>query len=573
MNITASIKLIEVEGIKIPLLYGFLKPRILLPLNIQDSLSHSEIEHIFLHELAHHKRRDVLTAWLTTILQILHWFNPVIWFAFLRIRIDRELACDELTLTRLGAEQSQAYGQTIISLLQKISTEYRLPVTVGILETKTDLKRRLTMIAQFKKLSGWWTALALVLLAVLGFFSLTEARKAIEELKPLATEIRITIRSDNYVKMDQSLVPVDSLAQKLNEHRFDENSIIALIPTENVSFNNYFQVQQQLQLVSIQKIKCINTKTGKSIIFPQYNFEDMEPFLRPDFNPLFSFNENGKYGYRNRNREVVIEPQFEQARSLTGVLGAVKLNSKWGFINRKGEFVVEPQFEDAHSFHDEMGEVKLKGKWGFIDTTGQIVIEPQFDSVYQFNEGYAGVRINNKWGFIDKTGKFLTAPIYGRTVEIRNGLTYDRAGEFRDGLAAVKLNEKYGFINTKGETAIGFNFDDADSFWDGLAKVRINGKYGYIDQKGTFVIEPLYSDADSFSEGLAAVRQGNDKYGYIDKRGKFIIEPQFDAAWAFQHGLARVIIFENPELNIKGQGFLVDRAGNILHNSQRKQQK
>jgi len=50
--------------------------------------------------LAHLKRRGIYLGWLTSLLQILHWFSPIIWFAFYRMRADWELACDALVLTR-----------------------------------------------------------------------------------------------------------------------------------------------------------------------------------------------------------------------------------------------------------------------------------------------------------------------------------------------------------------------------------------------------------------------------------------------------------------------------------------
>jgi len=93
--------------------------------------------------------------------------------------------------------------------------------------------------------------------------------------------------------------------------------------------------------------------------------------------------------------------------------------------------------------------------------------------------------------------------------------------------------------------------------------VQIDGKYGYINQTGNFIIQPQFEDADSFSEGLAAVRI-NGKYGYIDKTGQILIEPQFDHATEFMAGAALVTIFENPELNIKGQGISIDKAGNVI---------
>ena len=184
MKISSSIKLVEAKSLKIPLLYGLIKPRVLLPVNTKYSLSQKELEYIFMHELAHHKRHDILIAWITALLQIFHWFNPVIWYAFFRMRSDRELACDESILSSIGIEKSKAYGKTIILLLEHISQKNYFPVTVNILETKKDLKRRLTRIAQFKKRSYIWSLIPLILLVSLGSLSLTDAKKPTDSLKP-----------------------------------------------------------------------------------------------------------------------------------------------------------------------------------------------------------------------------------------------------------------------------------------------------------------------------------------------------------------------------------------------------
>ena len=53
------------------------------------------------------KRGDISIALLTTILQIVHWFNPVLWFAFYKMRLDREKACDELALSKLDLKKGQ----------------------------------------------------------------------------------------------------------------------------------------------------------------------------------------------------------------------------------------------------------------------------------------------------------------------------------------------------------------------------------------------------------------------------------------------------------------------------------
>jgi beta-lactamase regulating signal transducer with metallopeptidase domain len=93
MHVKQYVELVRLKQIRVPALYGILKPKILLPDKVAASFKMDDLKNIFYHELAHLKRRDVLTAWITTILQICHWFNPAIWFAFFRIRMDRELAC------------------------------------------------------------------------------------------------------------------------------------------------------------------------------------------------------------------------------------------------------------------------------------------------------------------------------------------------------------------------------------------------------------------------------------------------------------------------------------------------
>ena len=88
MKISRNILLIEMDGIRIPVLFGILKPKILLPQNFIAQMTRDQIKHIFLHEFVHYKRKDVLVSFVTKLLQILYWFNPISWFAFYRIRID-----------------------------------------------------------------------------------------------------------------------------------------------------------------------------------------------------------------------------------------------------------------------------------------------------------------------------------------------------------------------------------------------------------------------------------------------------------------------------------------------------
>jgi beta-lactamase regulating signal transducer with metallopeptidase domain/Tol biopolymer transport system component len=168
MGVQSLVVVVPSDQIKTPGLFGFVRPRLLMPREILDTATTEEMRYVFLHELAHLRRHDIYLGWLTSLLQVLHWFNPLIWFAFYRMRADRELACDALVLTRTGQDKSQEYGGAIVELIRHFSRSRRLPAMAGIIENKSQLKRRITMISQFKKNSYQWSPLAVVLIVMLG---------------------------------------------------------------------------------------------------------------------------------------------------------------------------------------------------------------------------------------------------------------------------------------------------------------------------------------------------------------------------------------------------------------------
>ena len=114
MGLRVPVTLVETPAVGSPSLFGFVRPRLLLPVGLTRDFSQEELRYVFLHELSHIKRQDILTGWLMTALQILHWFNPLVWLAFHRMRVDRELACDALALSYAKEEENQPYGRTII---------------------------------------------------------------------------------------------------------------------------------------------------------------------------------------------------------------------------------------------------------------------------------------------------------------------------------------------------------------------------------------------------------------------------------------------------------------------------
>ncbi|MBI4661042.1 MAG: PD40 domain-containing protein [Verrucomicrobia bacterium] len=176
IGVNRVLPIVQSRAVASPALLGFIRPWLLLPEGMAERFTPQELRLVFLHELAHLKRRDIAVNWLMTLLQVLHWFNPLVWIAFSRIRADRELACDELALSHAPEADRQPYGQTMIKLLESFARPTAIAGLVGILEDKQQMKRRIAMIAEFTKTSRWSALAPAMLLLSLGMSTLTDAQ-------------------------------------------------------------------------------------------------------------------------------------------------------------------------------------------------------------------------------------------------------------------------------------------------------------------------------------------------------------------------------------------------------------
>ena len=171
MKIHTVLGVIITDKVKSPALFGYIRPRLLLPPGILEKLNEDELTYVFMHELGHLKRHDIGVSWLITLLQIFNWFNPLAWLAFYQMRIDQESACDASVLSRIKPTQSADYANTIIGFLEKFCQNRQLPALAGVMESKSQMRRRIAMITYYKRFSRKMTLAAFALLISVGFIS------------------------------------------------------------------------------------------------------------------------------------------------------------------------------------------------------------------------------------------------------------------------------------------------------------------------------------------------------------------------------------------------------------------
>jgi beta-lactamase regulating signal transducer with metallopeptidase domain len=92
---------------------GVIKQVLLLPQALAEDIDSSALRQIVFHELAHLKRRDLLTVWILHAMRTVYWFHPAVHWVTYRAGLDRELACDHLALTHSGVSVA-AYAHTLI---------------------------------------------------------------------------------------------------------------------------------------------------------------------------------------------------------------------------------------------------------------------------------------------------------------------------------------------------------------------------------------------------------------------------------------------------------------------------
>ena len=150
MKITRNIPVYSTAFLKSPIIVGFLKPCIYLPIHLISDYHESDMRYMLLHELQHYRHKDAIANYLMNFAGVLYWFNPVVWFALREMRNDREVACDTSVLKMLDENDYENYGNTLINFVEKVSIS-PFPFAASLSGNMKQMKRRIINIASYEK--------------------------------------------------------------------------------------------------------------------------------------------------------------------------------------------------------------------------------------------------------------------------------------------------------------------------------------------------------------------------------------------------------------------------------------
>lgn len=177
---------------------------------------------------------------------------------------------------------------------------------------------------------------------------------------------------------------------------------------------------------------------------PQIGGQNVQPSVRPSSSDdLTPVQQEGKWGYADKDGKVVIKPQFSRAGRFSEGLAlvwaggipltdpATKSFVKMGYIDKAGRWLITSRFE--YYFFDDFSDGlvpfrQLSSKWGYMDRAGRIAIEPRFDWAGSFSGGKASVLLESKCARMDRAGKITDQ---SQTVLPRHKYEQDSHGTYR----------------------------------------------------------------------------------------------------------------------------------------------
>lgn len=169
----------ESEFVDSPFVFGVVKPNIYLPMHMDEGTA----AYVIAHERAHLARRDHWWKVLGYLVLALHWFNPLVWVAYILFCRDIELACDEKVVKGLDGAARADYSQALLSCAAPRRAVAACPLAFGEGNIKTRVKSAL----HYKKPAFWVAAAAVLAVVIVAVCFLTNPRSDIDAETLLGT--------------------------------------------------------------------------------------------------------------------------------------------------------------------------------------------------------------------------------------------------------------------------------------------------------------------------------------------------------------------------------------------------
>ena len=163
------------DSVDSPFVFGVFSPKIYIPSGIEES----RLQYILAHEKAHIQRRDHWWKPFGFVLLSIHWFNPILWIAYILLCRDIEQACDEKVVAGLDMEDKIGYSQALVAC----SVHRRMILVCPVAFGEVGVKTRVKGVLSYKRPAFWIILASVLLCAVVAVCFLTNPETCIHLYK------------------------------------------------------------------------------------------------------------------------------------------------------------------------------------------------------------------------------------------------------------------------------------------------------------------------------------------------------------------------------------------------------
>ena len=171
----------ECDKIDTAFILGFIKPRIYIPTGMNKQAQ----KHILEHERTHLDKGDHWIKMIGFLALALHWFNPLVWIAYILLCKDIEMACDERVVQFMELDERKSYSAALLSCSSRQMHFSANPVAFG----EVSVKQRILSVLNYKKPSFWISMLGVVAFFFVAVCLLTSPA---EKAEPIFVEVPVT---------------------------------------------------------------------------------------------------------------------------------------------------------------------------------------------------------------------------------------------------------------------------------------------------------------------------------------------------------------------------------------------
>lgn len=267
-----------VQDISTPMVFGVIKPRIYLPVELE----RNNLFYVLSHERMHIKRGDHILKMMAYVVCILHWFNPLVWVAYRMLGDDIEMACDEAVVRGIGEEKKKEYANALLVAAEGKATGGKRIFVAPICFDEGNVKSRIKNILKYKFTLPVAGALVLAVALILGVIFMTkgETDHAGSDGSAVVEAEDVSETSESNSLEDESESASDTRTMSGDPYYIESDSMIRVGFQDLLGYDGYFITRKESTPMETTYYAVEGEKTF--IIARSWGFEREDNFIDID---------------------------------------------------------------------------------------------------------------------------------------------------------------------------------------------------------------------------------------------------------------------------------------------------